>query len=604
MKRSLLFLSFVLLGAVVMVQDMLRPRPEEPYQEGCLVCHPEVSDPDPSHPVSALGCAVCHLGNPSSLDKERAHAGMVINPGDLHFARQTCGRAECHPEIVPRVKSSIMATNKGILNTLYYHWETDGQLAAAPRDVPRMLEDPARLSLAEDQFAKMCASCHLWKPREGEGEIGQRGGGCSACHVVGKGDTADDPTLMTFDHARLSVRVPADNCLRCHNRSARQGLSYQGRFESEGYATPYVRGAPGTRRLSGGRYFIQGPADVHFDLGLTCIDCHTHLEIMGDGQTHEYMEEQTEISCEMCHAPEFEAVRPGDGLAVTLAGLNRAVPGIEGARIAYSPRSAPLYHLRSIDGRAVLFRKLDGKPIFMESTDLSQPHHNLPGHERLSCQACHSRLMPQCYGCHLEYRKDEVQLDKLSGQETRGHWNEGRSYMRLTQPILGVDGAEVVPFAPCQVFVSVFDRQGRHQPEASKTIPAMTTFDPHTTQLSSRTCAECHLDPKALGLGEGHLLTGPEGISFDPLYDSRRSGFGLDVPPEAFGSLNGTRLHTASRPDRRPWTRAELEAILRPGPCLACHDQYTDPVYDDFALSLRKLRQGKAEGCPVRLRGK
>ncbi len=587
----------LLLGAVL-VTDMHRTDPEPLAKEKCLACHDDVSDPDPSHPVSALGCVSCHLGNAHSLDQDRAHAGMVKNPGDLRFADQTCGRTECHPDIVPRVRASIMATNKGILNTLYYHWETDEQPAAAPRDVPGMLEDANRLSLAEDQFAKMCASCHLWKVREGEGEIGLRGGGCSACHVVKKGRPQDDPTLASFTHSRLSIRIPADNCLRCHNRSARQGLSYQGLFESEGYGTPYVRGAPGTRRLSGGRFYMEGPADVHFEQGLACIDCHTHWELMGDGKEHEYMEEQTEATCEMCHDPEFEPLRSGDDLAESLIDLNRVVPQLESANIAYSPEGAPLYHFRSDGRQAVLFRKLDGKPVPMQSTDLSKPHHTLSGHERLSCQACHSRLMPQCYGCHLEYRQDRFQTDKLSGQKTRGLWKEGRSYMRLRTPILGIDGDEIRPFAPCQVFVSVFDRQGRHQPKDSKTIPAMTTFDPHTTRTASRTCLDCHLDPKAIGLGQGHVY-GKKQIRFQPLYESKKSNFGLQIPPEAFVSLNGTQLQTTSRLTRRSFNQEELRAILRPGPCLACHDGYTDPVYADFDKSIGLIKTGNAPDCPV-----
>ena len=600
MKIPLVLCIGLVLGAVLVLEKH-RLDPGSPAEEKCLVCHDQVSDPDPSHPVSALGCASCHLGNAHSLDADRAHAGLVRNPGDLRVADKTCGRTDCHPDIVPRVRASIMATNKGILNTLYYHWETDEQPAAAPRDVPGMLRDPERLSLAEDQFAKMCASCHLWKVREGRGEIGLRGGGCTACHGVEKGRTKDDPTLASFTHSRLSVRIPADNCLRCHNRSARQGLSYQGRFESEGYGTPYVRGAPGTRRLSGGRYFMEGPADVHFEKGMTCIDCHTHLELMGDGQEHEYMQEQTEISCEMCHEPEFEPVRSKDDLAGSLTGLNRAVPQLDGADIVYSPKGAPLYHLRSIGREAVLFRKLDGRPVPMESTDLSQPHHTMSGHERLSCQACHSRIMPQCYGCHLEYRRDRFQRDKLSGQETRGRWEEGRSYMRLVQPILGVDGQEIKPFAPCQVMVSVFDRQGRHQPQADKAIPAMTTFDPHTTSKASRTCIDCHLNPKTLGLGQGHLYTGKEQVTVQTLYNSQESNIGLQVAPEAFVGLGGSQLHTTSRPSRRPLNRDELAAALRPGPCLGCHDRYVDPVYEDFEASIRLLQAGKALDCPVNM---
>jgi hypothetical protein len=44
------------------------------------------------------------------------------------------------------------------------------------------------------------------------------------------------------NHARYTTRIPTANCLKCHNRSNRIGLSYEGIFESEGYGTPYRHG--------------------------------------------------------------------------------------------------------------------------------------------------------------------------------------------------------------------------------------------------------------------------------------------------------------------------------------------------------------------------
>jgi hypothetical protein len=42
----------------------------------------------------------------------------------------------------------------------------------------------------------------------------------------------------------------------------------------------------------------------------------------------------------------------------------------------------------------------------------------------------------------------EKQLDKLKGQETKGAWEEFRSYMRLKEPSLGVKGEEIVIIVP------------------------------------------------------------------------------------------------------------------------------------------------------------
>ena len=568
--------------------------------DSCLSCHREVESPDPSHPVAVLGCSVCHLGNAFALEKDRAHAGMVVNPGDLRVAGQTCGRAgECHAEVVPRVKASIMATNKGIVNILYQHWETRGIRAAAPRGVPGFLADPKRRNLAEDHFAKMCATCHLWKARQrGGGEMAQRGGGCSACHVV-KAQGPADTKLRSFAHAKLSTRIPSSNCRRCHNRSARQGLSYAGHFESAGYGTPYAEGLPGNRRLSGGRFYLELPPDVHQQAGMACIDCHTHLELMGDGQEHEYLRDQVGISCEMCHDPEFEALRESEVLGRKLIDLNRAVPDAAGTAMVYSPKGAPVYNLRQLGPRVVLFRKLDGRPLFLDTGSQDRPWHQLSGHERLSCQACHSRFIPQCYGCHLEYRQDEQQKDKLSGEITRGRWREGRSYLRFEDPVLGIDRERISPFAPCQVLVSVFDAQGDYLPDKGFSILSMTSFDPHTTQTDSRSCLDCHADPKAMGLGEGRLTRQKNGLVIRQTYDSRRSGFGTDIPPEAFTTAQEGQLQITSDPDQRPFTATEIGNIREVTPCLGCHDTYEDPIYVDFRESRQLLANGRARQCTV-----
>lgn len=610
-------LAALLLLALFWVQQARIPGRDAP-REGCLACHQSKNDPDPSHPIQAFGCVSCHLGNPHALDADRAHAGMVVNPGDLRVADATCGQQQCHPELPVRVRSSVMSSNAGILNTLYYNWERP-ELAAAPRHVAGLLATGEREFLYEDHFAKLCGVCHFWNPRAPrEGEPGQRGGGCSGCHVV----TAlqkEDEELRRFTHPELSTRIPSDTCVRCHNRSARAGLTYQGLYESAGYGTPYAQGRPGTRRLSGGRFHLDLPADVHHQQGgMDCIDCHTQREVMGDGTHYQYMEEQLETRCEHCHLPEFSTDIPPQEreLAARLVALNRTLPPLsperEASAWAAADRGSLRYTLRREGEELVQYRKRDGKRLVLKPYDAETPYHAMPGHERLSCQACHSRVAPQCYGCHLEYQAGGSQLDALAGRETPGRWTEGRGFMRFESPILALNPSprtlqetppDVAPviqtFTPCQVLVSHFDAKGRHQPELDLDTPHMTPLDPHSTRTEARGCQECHSAPKALGLGEGALQ--PQGMTtLLPSADGADVfGLGLDVPADAYTDPAGRALQGSSRPWRRPFTAAEQRRILAVGACLPCHKGYEDPLWRNYAEKLSLWSRGLAPACEV-----
>jgi hypothetical protein len=522
---------------------------------------------------------------------------MVRNPGALQGVGHTCAKAGCHPEIAERVEKGIMATNRGILNTLQAHWLGLGQTAFEVKDL--LGKDPPH-NLAIDQYRKMCGGCHLWKARgEGEDEVALRGGGCTDCHVpdtVKREGVKPDGSLK---HPLITTRIPSENCVKCHNRSARIGLSYFGRYESAGYGTPYEGGAMSGRRLSGRRFFLHLPGDVHFTkAGMTCIDCHTALELMGDGQRHDDMDAQLDVTCEACHLPRWENAIPSDGLAERLVSLNRGVPPPGDHPIAVSKKGTPLYNLQRRGARPVFFRKADGLRIEMEDASPDRPYHRFQGHERLSCQACHSAWMPQCFGCHIAYRASGVQADWLSGKETPGHWEERRSYVRFSRPSLGVKtDSRVAPLSPCQVFLSYFDESDRYRAERSFQILTVSAFDPHTTTREAPTCLWCHTDPKALGLGEGELSYRNGKWSFRPTYDAAASGLPLDFPLDAYVDPRGRVLQRNAYDGTRPFVQAELERILRVGPCIVCHDRYEDVIYRDFGKSLDRFQRGEGLPC-------
>jgi hypothetical protein len=595
MKNSWPALLFLLLLAIVIAKEHETERPRETSGEGCLACHDKVSDPDPFHPLSAFGCHRCHLGNPYATGIARAHTGMVRNPGDLRVVNRTCGSTGCHGDVVDRVKNGLMATNAGILQTLRSHWPG---LKPVRTEVQFLLGQESADDLAMDYYRKMCAGCHLWKPRhDGPGEVGRRGGGCSDCHATDETQAIAQKIVegQAFHHPGLTTRIPSDNCIKCHNRSARIGFSYFGRYESEGYGTPYEGSGLSSRTLSGNRFYLHLQPDVHSSKArMDCIDCHTGVEVMGDGKHHEDMDTQLDITCEACHMPKFSPNEADLAATERLTRLNERVPAPDGEAVALTKKGTALYNLREKGGKVFFYRKADGGRIEIDTLSREKPYHRLPGHERLSCQACHSDWMVQCYGCHLTYRESVPQVDWLTGVASEGRWEEKRGHARFEKPALGIRGAgsRVYPLSPCQVFFS-YDGKGERADGRPFKVLSVAAFDPHTTAKPSRSCRECHGDPKVLGFGGGQLADGDVSYPIPAVYGASSSGLAKDFPLDAFLDSSGATLQTNPHDGTRPFTMAEAASIQFVNLCVGCHDDYGDKIYKDFGKSKRRVRSGE-----------
>ena len=68
---------------------------ETKADESCLQCHINTKGYSKYHNPELIGCTSCHLGDATTLDKEDSHKGMVLIPGNLSDASETCGK--CHP---------------------------------------------------------------------------------------------------------------------------------------------------------------------------------------------------------------------------------------------------------------------------------------------------------------------------------------------------------------------------------------------------------------------------------------------------------------------------------------------------------------------------
>ena len=568
---SRLILLLLLIGLVALiVSEQLTKRPQELFQtttgrvEMCLSCH-QKEKLDPAHDTKILGCSSCHLGDALAIGKEAAHKGMVLNPGDLRVVEQTCGNGSCHASDVKKVKNSLMATNRGILATLLYYW---GEAPTQNGDysVEKLLKS-GETSLALDYFRKLCGTCHLWKQKgDLPGFFGEKGGGCTACHHV----MPDLPPITTLTaegkvekrkpHPLITKKVPVENCVRCHNRSGRVGISYQGIFEAEAYGTPYEEGGLSSKQLPGDRFYLELPNDIHHQKGMACIDCHTRDEIMGDGKYYAHYEQQLEITCASCHT--------------------RGEPGL-------TRRNNKLNNIEQADGQVVLIGKLDDKKHQVRPPKKGTCDY--AGHKRLSCESCHSNWVPQCYGCHVKRDMRETHLDKLTLKETKGWWEEGRSYLRYERPMLAVWDQEVVIVTPgCQDVVTLLDEEGKLANSFNSFT--MAALNPHTTQAKGRTCADCHTSPKTLGLGEGSVWYEKGQWFFKPVNQGVKTPEGQTPPLDAYVTIDGQPLQKSSRPDLRPFNKEELGRILRVGRCLPCHTSYEDPAFRNYTPETK---------CPV-----
>jgi len=493
-----------------------------------------------------------------------------------------------------RVKNGVMATNAGILQTLQSQWPGSKPVR---QEVQSLLGQEEAEDLATDYYRKMCAGCHLWKHRHDRpGEIGRRGGGCSDCHVPDETPAMAQKISQgqAYRHPAITTRIPSDNCVKCHNRSARIGLSYFGRYESEGYGTPYEGSGLSSRTLSGNRFYLQLQPDVHASKArMDCVDCHTGVEVMGDGKHHEDMDSQLDITCEACHMPNFSREESDQAEAVRLARLNDRVPTPMNVAVALTKKGTPLYNLRQNGGKVFFYRKSDGARIEIDTGSSQKPYHRLSGHERISCQACHSGWMVQCYGCHLTYRESEQQVDWLTGVASEGRWVEKRGQGRFEKPALGIRGgrSQVYPLSPCQVFFSYDGLRERKDGKPFKVL-SVSAFDPHTTGKASRLCRECHGDPKLLGFGGG-VVARESASPMEAGFGARSTGPEMDFPLDAFLDSTGEALQTNRHDGTRPFTKAEAASILFVNLCVGCHDDYGDKIYKDFKESERRYRSGE-----------
>ncbi|HQR44862.1 MAG TPA: hypothetical protein PK598_02460, partial [Thermoanaerobaculia bacterium] len=244
--------------------------------------------------------------------------------------------------------------------------------------------------------------------------------------------------------------------------------------------------------LPDGRPACRLTPDVHAAAGMSCVDCHLHTELMGDGTARAHEGEQVEVACESCHGP----VRP-EGEAAWGSTRDEVTRGILRMRrddvapetlLRVGRRGTPLWNLRRSAEGWRLVRKLDGKVLPVKQTPRDS-NHSLKGHERLSCSACHAAWAPLCSSCHTAFDSTGRQWDFGIGRETDGAWRERSEGFSFGPPLLAVRGdGKIVPAMPGMILD--IEAKSLALPPVSRRLIA--ALDPHTTGKRARSCESCH----------------------------------------------------------------------------------------------------------------
>ncbi|MCP5064022.1 MAG: hypothetical protein GY936_16390 [Ignavibacteriae bacterium] len=637
MKKIILILTLLLIASLIFTYYLITSDTKEVMEslylipttdlqvESCIQCHGEVEGFSPAHSPKRNGCASCHLGDVNTNDKNLAHIGMVLIPGNLSTSKQTCGQINCHPGISERVESSLMSSMSGVISVDKYVFEE------IDKPVGKFHIKELGNSAADTHLKNLCASCHLGNEKNEYEPITElsRGGGCNACHLNysteaeedlkwynDKKITEPDLALIKF-HPSLSLYITNDHCFGCHSRSGRISTNYEGwhettfepndvRLRKTNFAEigrKEIKNKDDFRLLQDGRVFRSVDSDVHYKAGMVCVDCHTSYEVMGDGSQYEHKEEAMRVQCSDCHSKELRAIKLDD-FDYESSKIAELRNWDNNARqfVKVKKSGTPLVNtFIDYNGNVKLIGKITGKILALNPPNFVCAESKV--HIDISCNSCHSSWAPQCVGCHTEYDPEDEGYDLLNNKSTNGSWIEYLGEFFAEAPTLGVVehieedkfSKKIEPFIPGMIMTldkSEYEKNNSEQIFKRLFAPSV----PHTIQKESRSCESCHNSSLAIGYGRGELnyeIKNEVGVwNFKPTYEKYEYD---NLPQDAWiGFLTEPKKNIGTRENVRPFNLEEQKKILIVGACLTCHKSESEVMkkslvdYDKLFLELSR----------------
>ena len=575
----------------------------------CEACHQGLEHTSPTH----TDCVACHGGDATQTDKKLSHRTMFgpKNPSEPQFWQKTCGR--CHPYQLERMRGNLMYTNTGMVKNIQATWEGEDPYLYATRPEEHFnalgekldLRGVASLNnLAGELYRKFCALCHV-AIENNVAYASVHAAGCAACHYPydeqgiyrGGDETVKGKFPYSKDH-RLANLPDNQVCVRCHNRSGRIALNYQGLNDGNDSLVPTKNGEPGPVMVGGGRNLTHITPDIHFAKGLDCIDCHTSRDIMGDGYAYENMYLQTEVSCEDCHGSATDPPRSASIVRENEEPVRESrhyqVQMRPGMQMVLTSKDRKYSNVFVQEGKVWVLGKRSGK-LHESKVITGTPEHTVAGHQRLECYTCHSGTVAQCYGCHTKYDLSKRGRDFIRGVDTPGAFSETEDYRMLYPFPLAINQrGKVSPVTPgCQTFVTVVNRHGDKVRDEYVTRfkgrrqLRFAPFYGHNTWQKAVGCQDCHADPAFLGFGQ-HVVENDD-IRATLICDKSE-----EKPLDGFLTMDMGRVRDFSgivRENSRPLRSEEIYKILAVNQCLVCHQDAKDPIYQT------KLDYAELDNC-------
>lgn len=576
--------------------------------DSCIMCHgglPDTNDKTLAHSASpdtlvksngpqtfypdpgamdinnfTCGQSACHKGYPERLEKALMNTEAGKIQGNLH----TWGIDEVQNYQVPWGNYDIKDLDGPIpsVGTDEYKQYMSTMIAAHPDQFPTELtqipnptveeieKDPKLAGFTYQR--QQCQRCHVTvKGREERGDY--RGQGCSSCHIPYGNEglyEGGDPTISKTERGHLLTHqiqatrkskvnhhgveysgIPVETCNSCHNRGKRIGVTYQGLMEFP-YGSPYNDKGEKQPKLHTKKYLFISD-DLHHQIksrdgnpkgGLVCQDCHTSIDVHGDGNIAGTTLAQVEIECQDCHGTpdDFPWELPlgygeefGQKLKPKMRGLSdtamnetvqfatsyakkdgflKTTRGNPFGNVVKEGKKAILHSATGNDFEIPLLKQINLDDSW-KSSDAKVAMSNIDRHmETMECYSCHASWVPQCYGCHVnvDYSKDKDGKPKhdtdwvasgsirnkdgstaesplgVKGIQSPGLVDETRSYLRWEEPVLGINGeGRVTPLMPgCQVVYTVRGRDGElvAQNEIAKSVDEQQELNQATVPLA------------------------------------------------------------------------------------------------------------------------
>ena len=572
--------------------------------EGCVYCHNNVKGLSASHDVKSFGCQSCHAGNPFTLNKTAAHENMFVIPGNLSNAGRTCGTANCHPDIAARVEGSLMNTMSGVVSVDKYVFG-ESKSTDEKSDIKKIGFSPA-----EKHLRNLCASCHLGAEKKETGEINElsRGGGCLACHLnysdSSRREISNKEKIIHRFHPDVNLNITGNHCFGCHSRSGRIATNFEGWFETN-LKPQDVKGKDGYRTLMDERVFEKKEADVHYDMGMTCVDCHLSSEVMGDGNTYLHKENAVKINCADCHPANEFTYAGGDKVDIESSKIlalrkykyaaDKFIYVTSAGKVitnTFYDSASSVPSLFTKNGQKILPLK-KSLPVCTEGSS----------HKRLYCGSCHTSRVSQCVSCHTEYKNNSEGFDLLDDKSINWEWVEHAGDIFNEAPALGIrfkvtGKGDTVNTVETFIPGMIVNITGAGNGNIFQRL--YSPIRPHNTVRESRSCKSCHNNPVALGYGRGKLLFEVSGNSgrwtFVPeMRLSSDDGLPLDA---WIGFMKNAAGIFSTRNNARPFNTEEQKKILTAGACLTCHEE-NSRVMNESLKDFESVKRRMTRGCAM-----